>query len=174
MSNVCGSQPFCGQPAVTYPGPWACQPLPGCLQAPSPIPVTFQAAASSNLVLSAGIDANVPFPFPLTSNPAFGPMTSIFQAPTAGTYFFTASVTWSSPSANKTLSLSLSAAGKKALTSTSLAPAVGTAQTATVSGILSLAAGQTVVVVANSSANSTILGAPPAPAAITWFAGSRA
>lgn len=173
-ASCCQANCPCVQPPASCPAPWPCPSAPPCLQ-PCPIPVTFQAAAVSNTVLTAGLDQTLAFTYALTANPAYTPFTSIFQAPTAGAYLFSANVLWSSPVANGTLSLSLVVGGQKALTSTSVAGAVvGTAQSAVLTGVLSLAAGQIVTVVANSSAASTVLGALPSPAITTWFAGTRA
>jgi hypothetical protein len=117
----------------------------------------------------------VNFSCPMTDNPTvYMPLSSIFRAPTAGNYYFSATVAWTSTVANAPLQLSLAVGGQKALTTTSLGQS--SCQSATVSGILSLAAGQTVVVLANSTSVATIQGSSPSPAspAVSWFSGSRA
>lgn len=166
-SLACAPSPSCA---------WPCPaPPPACVTCcvPPPVPATFQAALPSSLSLTATQDTQVVFSFPMTANPvAYTPFTGIFQAPTSGNYFFSATVSWSSVAANSPLQLSLAVSGQKAVTATALGQP--TLQSATVSGILSLAAGQTVVVLANSAGAATIQGSLPNPAVSSWFSGSRA
>ena len=177
-SFACNPIPCCSHadgshhPVTKCPTQCSCS-IPSCAVS-SLVSATFQATSVVDIQLVPNVDAQVTFSFPLVANPTvFVPFTSIFQAPTTGVYLFNANVTWKSTVVNQSMALSLSVGGQKVLTSTSLSPALGT-QTATLTGLLSLTAGQTVVVLVNSSNIATILGGLPRPASLTWFSGTRA
>ena len=99
---------------------------------------------------------------------------SIFQAPTGGAYLFTVNVAWTSATAAAVLTLYLNVVGLNVLATTSYAAVAGAQTSATLSGVVTLAAGQTVTVQASCPVAATIQGQVPAPTSLSWFGGSRA
>ena len=163
--SVCSPSPSCTLPCLVSP------PAP-----PLPPPfAAFQAAASSDQALVAGVTTQLLFQYATSANPlVYTPFTSVFQAPSNGAYLFTTNVTWTGAAAGSVLTLYLNVSGLNALASTSIAPAAATATNAALSGVVTLAAGQVVTLQASCPDAATIKGQVPAPTAISWFGCSRA
>jgi hypothetical protein len=179
---ACQSDPFgCQRYGCCAP---ACCPTPSCCSIPcvlppSPLPAlpasaAFQATASANQSLTAATAAQLLFQYPTSANAlVYTPYTSVFQAPTSGAYLFTVNVAWTSATAGNLLTLSLNVAGLNVLSTTNYG-VITIQNNAVLTGVVTLAAGQTVTVQAISTAASTVLGQVPAPTSLTWFGGSRA
>ena len=164
--------PSCFSPQPVCPIPCGPAPVPFV---PPPPPTAFQAASSADQALTAGVAAQLLFQYPTTANTlVYTPYTSVFQAPSGGAYLFTVNVAWTSATAAAVLTLYLNVAGLNVLATTSYAALAGTQTTATLAGVVTLAAGQTVTVQASCPVAATIQGQVPAPTSLSWFGGSRA
>lgn len=168
--DYCAAPACCPAPICTLP---CTAPLP---PPPSPPPTAaFQAAASADQTLVAGVATQLLFQYATSANAhVYTPFTSVFQAPANGAYSFFANVTWTAAGAGSVLTLYLNVAGLNVLASTSITPAAATPTTAVLSGVVTLAAGQVVTLQASCPVGATIKGQVPAPTAISWFGGSRA
>ena len=178
---ACQSDPLSCQRYGCCPAPTCCPTtctLPCVPQPPTPSPppfAAFQAAASADQALAAGVTTQLLFQYATSANAlVYTPFTSVFQAPTNGAYAFTVNLTWTGAAAGSVLSLYLNVSGLNVLASTSTAFAAATATGASLSGVVTLAAGQVVTVQALSAGAATTKGQVPAPTAISWFGGTRA
>ena len=163
--TCCPSQPICAVPC-----PMPSPPLP-----PHPLPpsAAFQAASPSNQTLLANTTSQLLFQYSTAGNAAvYTPYTSIFQAPTAGMYLFSMNIAWNSTTTGAALTLSLNVAGLNVLSTTNFNTLINQSD-AFLTGIVALAAGQTVTVQALCSAGATVLGQVPSPTSLSWFSGTR-
>jgi hypothetical protein len=134
-------------------------------------PLIFKAAATSNVALSASVPSPVSFPVAILANPDYSLITSTYSAPRAGSYSFTACVTWSTPYQTTMLTLSLQKNGVNtsfAASTTSGAPGI---YVTTVQGCVPLVLGDVVSVSALSTQNVSIVGSNPCPNPLTFFQG---
>jgi len=148
-------------------------PFTPCPTPCPPPPPAFKASALTNATLPLGTNQQVLFPQVVLANPAYDPTVSAFQAPAAGTYSFTATVTWSTAVAATIFTLSLLKNGSPSgFSATTTSNAIGNYVTA-VTGCISLNANDTISVNALANNACTILGNNPFPAPITSFQGFR-
>jgi hypothetical protein len=105
---------------------------------------------------------------------AYDEITSTFAAPSAGSYAFVATVTWSMSLATPTmLTLFLNLNAVNTSFASSVSAAVPGYYVTTVQGCLQLSAGDVVGVVAQSSQNVTIFGSSPSSPPLTFFRGYK-
>jgi len=169
QNTACGgpcNQTVCScEPIVRY------NPYTPCPPPPLEYPIIFKAAAISNVALSASVPSPVSFPIAILANPNYSLITSTFSAPRAGSYSFTASVTWSTPYQTSMFTLTLQNNGVNtsfAVSTTSGAPGI---YVTTVQGCLPLVLGDVVSVSALSTQNVSIVGSNPCPNPLTSFQG---
>jgi len=169
---VCGD----ARGSQSYAPPQCYSPYSPCLPPCPPSPLLFRASVLQNVPLTPGTPSPLAFPQVTVANQYYStvptvPPTSAYTAPVAGTYVFTASVTWATalPAAMFTLYLQKNGVNTGFAAST-MANGVGSYVTA-VTACIPVAAADVVTFAAASTQPVTIQGGPPCPSPLSFFQG---